>query len=463
MKKLVLLVITTLLLLSHCAQNVGLKIDPEYDPEIRIVTNQQYPELKSSEILQTVVVNGDTYPVTELNGYEVVKIPRKYLKNRELVEMKSEGADLWNFQYKQSEKVIIAAPKTYVVPLVLERQNPENYDNLRPFTRPDLATVDVFYNKTSLEDQRFLSKHGRPDVVELKIPSFPEVQMDDYRIRIEMPGYEVFDKKLIDIQNKSVQLKLNRSMLKLKFVNLENSTYEPGFVCLKNKYSKIEKYSTSELKKGISIYDIEFPVKIFSENNSISIFDDKGHPIDYLTIEKAGYFDLVFKENVREFPAIFYDISDGKTKPEKFEKWINEKKATSEGIFVFASNGDEKISNSNPNNIINVSNQIYRIVPRTSNILENLEEFTKYFKSFAKDANLNDEGIYGMKLSPRYYIFLSDDNVERLEFAVDKFTQQMNKMNINNNEVVVYINSTQNKSSIINQLKTKNFSVQTVN
>ena len=462
MKRLIFLTVITLLFLSHCAQNVGVKIDPEYDPEVRIIANQDYPELKSSEILQVLEVNEKIYPITMKNGHEVAKIPGKYLKNIKKYQMKSGLNDLWNFTYQSADKIVEAEPKNYSVALSLVRQNPENHENNRPFVRDDLSKVDVFYKDKTLPSTRFLPEHGRPDMLDLKIPSFPEVQMDDYRIKIEIPGYEVYDKKLIDIQDKKVLLKLRQSMLKFKFVNLENSSFEPGFIYLENKYSKVEKYSSSELKSGISIYGVEFPVKIFSKKKSISIFDNKANEIDTMIINKAGYYDLIFKENVREFPAIFYDISDGKTTPEIFEQWLNDKKSSSEGVFVFVSNGDEKISNSNPNNIINVTNQIYRIIPRTSNVLESLEEFTKKFTSFAKDANLNDEEIYGTKLLPRYYIFLSDDNVERLEFAVDKFTRQIKKMDVDSNDVIVYINSSKKNSSIIKQLKNNNFNVQTI-
>jgi len=462
MKRLVVLVVITLLFLSHCAQNVGVKIDPEYDPEVRIIANQNYPEIKTSEVLMALDVNDKVYPITTKDGHEVVKIPGKYLKNIDKYAMKAGLNDLWTFSYEPADKTLQAEPKNYSVALNLVRQNPENHEKSRPFVRDDLEKVEVYYKDKNLGNSRFLPEHGRPDMLDLKIPSFPEVQMDDYRIKIDLPGYETYDKKLIDIQDKTVQLKLRRGMLKFKFVNLENTSFEPGFAYLENKYSKVEKYSSSELKNGISIYEVEFPVKIFSKKKSISIFDDKGNSIDTLTIDKAGFYDLIFKENTREFPAIFYDISDGKTTPEIFEQWLNDKKNASDGIFVYASNGDEKISNSNPNNIINVTNQIYRIIPRTSNVLESLEEFTKKFKSFAKDANLNDEESYGTKLSPRYYIFLSDDNVERLEFAVDKFTNQIKKMDVDSNRVIVYINSSKKNSSIIKQLENNNFNVHTI-
>lgn len=249
-------------------------------------------------------------------------------------------------------------------------------------------------------------------------------------------------------------------MLKLKFVNMENAVYEPGFVCLKNKYNKTEKYSSRELKSGISVYDVEFPVKLYSQKNAIAIFDEKGNQIDTLLINNAGFFDLLFKENLREFPAVFYDLSEGKADPQTFEKWVNAKKNSSEGVFLYVTNGYEKISNSNPDNIINVTNKIYRITPRTSNVLESLKNFTDSFQGFAGDANLNDEEVYGNKMTPRYYIFLANENVERLQFAVDKLVQKMDELKMAKDRVIIYINKSQEKSSIINQLKNNNLNVQ---
>jgi hypothetical protein len=286
--------------------------------------------------------------------------------------------------------------------------------------------------------------------------------MDDYTIKVKLPGYEKFHQKLIDIENKTIELKLRQSMLKLKFVNLENTLYEPGFILMENKYSKVEKYSSAELKQGISVYDIEFPAKLFSPKNSISIFDKKGNAIDTLIIDNAGFFDFIFKENVREFPAVFYDLSEGKTAPDIFENWINEKKTKSDGIFLYVTNGYEKVYNSNPDNIISVANKIYRIVPRTSNVLESISEFEKSFESFARDVNLNDEEAYGTKMKPRFYLFLSDENVERLEFAVNKFVEKIEEMEIERDRIVVFINAAQKNSSIIKQLKNNNFSVQII-
>ncbi|MBN2279957.1 MAG: hypothetical protein JXQ65_05205 [Candidatus Marinimicrobia bacterium] len=462
MKRLAFLFFLILIFLSQCAQNVGIMIDSEYDPEVKIVAGKNYPEIRSIEVIQALEVNGKIYPITQKDRHEIVKIPVKYLKNPNKYTLKAGLNDLWQFTYSEADKTLEAVPRHYSVTLDLLRQNPRQYDKNRPFIREDLAAVEIYYMDKVLENNRFLANNGRPDLLDLKIPVFPEVRMDDYRIKINLPGYEPFDRKLIDIQEKTIRLRLQQEMLKLKFVNLENSTYEPGFVILQNSISKEEKYSSDELKEGISIYSIEFPVKIYSQQKSITLFDDRGQEMDTLIIDKAGFYNLVYKENFREFPVVFYDISKGKTEPDMMERWLNEKKNSSEGIFIFASNGDEKIFNSNPNNIINVTNQIYRIAPRTSNVLDNIREFIGKFKNFTSQTNLDNEETFGTKLAPRYYIFLSDDNVERLEFAVEKFTRQLQDLEIKSTDVIVCINESQKKSAVIRQLKESNFNVQTL-
>lgn len=460
MKKVLLLFFLTLIFLSNCAQNVGVKIDPEFDPEVRIVSNQDYPEIKTSEYLQKLTIEGKDYAIILKDGKETAKIPKKYLKNISQYEVKVSDKDLWKFNYLNEIKILEAEPKNYKVPVNLLRQNPENHNNNRPFILEDMANISVFYKDKRLIATRYLSDDGRPDKLDLKIPTFPEVSMDDYSIKIDLPGYEPYNKKLIDIQDKTIKLKLQQSMLKLKFVNLENAIFEPGFVCMKNKYNKTEKYSSNELKKGVSVYDVEFPVKLFSQKNSIALFDNKGNSIDTLVIDKAGFFDLLFKENLREFPAVFYDLSEGKATPEAFEKWVNAKKDASEGVFLYVTNGYEKISNSNPDNIINVTNKIYRITPRTSNVLESLKNFTDSFSGFAGDANLNNEELYGSKMTPRYYLFLSDENVERLQFATDKLVKKLEELKIAKDRVIIYINKSQQNSSLVSQLKNNNLNVQ---
>ncbi len=462
MRKVTLLVLVTLFFLANCSQKVGVKLDPDYKPEVRVVANQDYPEIKVSEIVESVTIADKNYPIIQKDGREIAKLPRKYLKHAEKYNFRSGTLDHWKFNYLENNKVLEMEPKSYKVPVTLLRQNPRDYDKFRPFIRDDLANIEVYFNDKKLPDSRYISEQGRPDLLEIKIPTLPQVHMDDYRISINIPGYENYQEKLIDIQDKTVKLKLQKSMLRLNFVNLDQTMFEPGFVHIENQYGLEEKYSSMELKQGISFYDIEFPINIYSKKGSISIFDKQGNMIDTLVVESPGYFDLMFKERMREFPAILYDISQGQVTPEIFEKWVNEKKESSEGIFLYVTNGYEKIFNSNPDNIIAVSNKIYRLVPRTSNVLESIGQFTQSFKQFASNANLNDEEIYGTKLAPRYYIFLSDDNVERLEFAVNKLVDKIEELGINNNNLVIFINESKDQSTLIQQLKNNNITVQLI-
>ena len=460
MKKVLILFFLTLIFLSNCAQNVRVKVDPEYNPEVRIISNQDYPEIKTSELLQKLTIEGKDYAITVKKGKEVARIPKKYLKALDKYNIQILQNDFWNFNYFESDKILNAEPKNYKVPLTLLRQNPKKYDKNRPFIRDDLKSVELYYKDKKLTESRYLSKQGRPDIVDLKIPTFPEILMDDYSIKIDIPGYETYNQKIIDIQNKTVKLKLRQGMLKFKFVNIENSMFDPGFIFIENKYNKIEKYSSLELKKGISIYDVEFPVKLFSKKGNITIFDEQGNKIDTLVVKNAGFFDMLYKENFREFPAIFYDLSEGKANPDVFEKWVNNKKNSSEGIFLFVTNGYEKVFNSNPDNIINVTNKIYRLSPRTSNVLESINHFSEKFKSFTNNTNLNDEEVYGTKMTPKFYIFLSDENVERLQFAVDRFVKQIHDSKFKKDSVVIFLNPSQKNSSIIQQLKDNNLNVQ---
>ncbi len=462
MKKIILLTLISVLFLNRCAQNVGVKIDPEYKPEVRVVSSQDYPELTAVNVIQKIYINGKEYDIKRKEGREIARLPRKFLKNWQEYPVEAGLNDYWNFEYDNQQEVLEAVPKIYTVPITLLRQNPKQVTKNRPFVREDLNQIALYYKSDSLTQKRYIPKHGRPDMIQLKIPSFPKVKMDDYKISIDLPGYEKYEEKIINIQDKTVKLKLKKSMLRFKFVNLENSVYEPGFIYLQNQYDKLEKYSSRELKQGISIYNAEFPVQLFSQKKSVSLFDKSGNAIDTLTIAKPGFYDFLFKENMREFPAVFYDLSQGKTTPGQFEKWINQKKAEADGVFLYVTNGYEKIYNSNPDNIISVTNKIYRLTPRTSNVLESIQEFTQRFKGFANNANLNDEEVYGAKLSPRYYLFLSDENVERLAFAVNKLTAKIAELNIPKDKVIIYINASKTGSSIIKQLKTKNFNIQTI-
>jgi len=460
MKKILFLFFITLIFLSNCAQNVRVKIDPEYNPEVRIVSDQDYPEIKSLEYLRNITIDGKNYSIELKDGKEVVKIPKKYLKNINHHNVKAAGKDLWNFYYMENVKILEVEPKHYKVPVTLLRQNPENYDKSRPFVREDLDSIDVLYRGSELTATRYLSEQGRPDQLELKIPTFSEVKMDDYRIRIDLPGYETYSQKLIDIQDKTLRLKLRQSMLKLKFENLDNNIFEPGILLMANKFGKVEKYSTSELKKGISVYDVEFPVKLYSAKKNISLYDNNGNKIDTLQIPRAGFFDLLFRENLREFPVVFYDLSTGKADPRNFEQWVNAKKQDCEGVFLYVTNGYEKVYNSNPDNIISVTNKIYRITPRTSNILESIKNFNDSFQQFSGEINLNDEERYGAKMTPRYYLFLSDENVDRLQFAVDKLVEQIRNSRIDKDKLIIFVNNTREKSATVKLLRNNNLNIQ---
>src|SRR6056297_2319327 len=145
MRKITLLFLGILFLLANCSQKVGVKLDPDFKPEVRVVANQDYPEIKVAEIVDAVTVADKNYPIIQKDGREIAKLPRKYLKNANQYNFRSGTLDHWKFTYLENSKVLEAEPKSYKVPVTLLRQNPRDYDKFRPFIRDDLANISVYF------------------------------------------------------------------------------------------------------------------------------------------------------------------------------------------------------------------------------------------------------------------------------------------------------------------------------
>jgi len=459
MKKILLLIITVIFI-AGCSQNVGIRVDPEYNPEVKIISDQNYPEIRSSELFTNLRIEGKGYPILRKDDKETIKLPSKYLKKIKKYNISVKNGDFWDFNFSKDDKILTVTPKTYNLSITLLRQNPKNYNNNRPFLRDDIKNVTVYYKDEVLNSTRYFSKLDRPDKLNLKIPSLQEVKMDDYYIEITIPGYEPFKKSLININDNKIMLKLKSGMMQLNFVNLENSIFVPRYIEMINANNDLEKYTITELMTGISLFDIELPVKLFGINNSFQLFDKNGDILDTLVLTNTGIFDILYKEKIRELPIVFYDISEGLPNIKEFENWLTKAENGSEGVFLYVTNGYEKIYNNNPGELENVKNRIHRINPRTSNVLEALSTFKDKFLSSKFKTQFDNKKVYGNKLNPKYYIFLSDENADRLLYAIDRFVKQFDELEISKEDTVIFTNK--KNQDFIKKLEKNNIIVKTL-
>jgi len=458
MRKIILMLLLAIFL-NECSQKLAIEISPDYSPEFSAFSEQDTTGKQIRDITEKIDVDGKSYAIKSKKELEIVKIPRKVVKKLDELEIKTEDEELWTIDYTKESKSLTISPKTYEIPVDLYRQNPDDFEKYRPFQNADIDNLRVFYKDEELSTNRCHSGSVRPDQIQLQIPLLSELKMDDYRIDVQLADYLPYSESLIDIEDKKIKLNLEWGKLKLNPINKEESEFIPRKYYLENTRGLLREFSDAQIKEGMNIYDIEYPVKLFGEKYRCQFYDINNNKIDTLIFENEGNYDFSYNELPREIPVVFYDMSSGLISSEEFENWINEKKLKSDGIFIFVTNGYEKLFNEAPMDFNNIIGKINRITPRTSNILESITNFKNSFDNIEFMSNFSDPVKFGNKITKKYYFFLSDENVGRLDFALNKFEKQINELEIDKEQLDIYIRNSEENQEFIEKLRDENFTV----
>jgi len=458
MRKLIILIII-ITFLTGCSQKVFLELDKNYNPELKTITGQDSASVKYSDVLGSLNIDEEEYEIKTKKDREIIKISRAEIKNLANKDLKSGKNGDWELNFNKKKKAIIATPKTNTIPIVMKRQSKEDYTQFLPFKPADIENVTLSFQDITLSKSRYFEEINKPDQIELKIPTISKIKMDDYLVEVSIDAYEKYSQNLSDIENKEIRLKLKRGSLQFDFVNKENSEYNPRELFFLNTNGDVTQYTGEEIDNGVSFYEIEFPINVYGNTKRWQFYNEKGGKVDTLVFNQPGMYKFNFLEKTRDFPLVFFDLSEGQITLEKFEKWLKKLETDADGVFLYATNGYEKLFNPKSDELKKVVNQLHRTIPRTSNILESISTFSNTIKK----TNLM-KSFYGTpqnpeKVLPKFYFFLSVDNINRLQYDVDRFNKHIDDLQIQKKNITIFTPDDKNNQAIIKELKSKNFKI----
>ncbi|HMA61411.1 MAG TPA: hypothetical protein VKP78_02055 [bacterium] len=466
MRKIMFLILGIALFMS-CSQKIGVGLREDFSPEIKVETGQDFPELQAEKIITKLKIEDKTFPIETSDGETTVKIPRKYKKYLKEGKGQPVDSDQWQISYDQEANKLHILPKTKTIEIQCQKQNPENFAKYIDFEQQDFDSLEVVFQNNTLPESRLQTTVGSdttgPSILELQVPIWESIQESDYKIKIMRPFYEEYIQTLTAIPNNQLKLGLSRSELKVRLINKENSVFMPDQIYVENATGQQETFLTTEIEGGISLYDLEFPVKVSASQYKWQLFNYKDEKIDFQVYNKPGQYQLYYLEKERELPIVLYDVSRDQIDRNSFENWVVNKMQKIDNIFLYITNGYENVFNTDNTDYNTVINRIYRMRPQTSNILESIERFTLTLKRKDILENyLNNPVEYGQKLQPHYYLFISGDNVERLSTAINHFTEKLNRVDIPADRLTIYVDQEYSGSDFINSLKDRKFEIKTL-
>ena len=450
-----MILITVSILFFGCAPQIGVNLKKEFSPEIEVKTGKKYPELKVSQFAKSIRIGGETFPIKKTQKKSFVK-----LAGNNLDILKKEGGEVvgkenWEVSYDQKNKIVYIVPTTKEIRLELQKQNPKKLSEYIKFDSLDFSSVNVEYKSRDLPEGRlkFSVEKNKTNLI-FKIPSWKSIDSQNYQINISRKFYETYQKDLSTIENDLIKLKLSQSEFTVDFRNKEKSVFMPEEVKIINATGREKDYLTTQLEGGIELYNMNFPVVLTGDKYKWQLFNQKGEEVDSLVFTEPGKYTVKYLEKERELPLAFYDISTDYIEPELFENWVLNKKDKLDHIFLYVTNGYENSSNWGLKDEEEVLNRIYRISPRTSSILESIERF-----SVLRDRKnilgkfMENPAQYGKKLKPRYYIFISNENVQRLSTAVDMFKNKLKEVEIPLDKLTVCVGKEVINSSFVKKMQ----------
>ena len=438
-----IIILVVIVLFFNCAQKVGVGLQENFKPEIEVKTGTDFPEVKAPEIINQIRIEDKTFALKTRKDKAILKLPRKYMK----LLKQGKGAPIpeknWQLAFNPAEKELYVLPITDTMKIKCQKQDPEKFNKYINFTAEDFDSLNVLFRGKILPRTRLDYTAGDTaggSILKLQIPIWESINKSDYRIQISKPFYEEYSREITKLDKNRLKLGLSQSELQIQLINKESSPFLPRELYIENAAGQKETYLATEIEGGVNLYDLEFPVKVYGSRYRWQFFNYKDEKIETAVYTKPGEYKLYFLEKERELPIILYDISRDQINKEVFENWVLNKMEKIDNVFLYLTNGYENIFNSNDQNYNDILNRIYRMQPRTSNILESIERFSTTLKrKNVLDYYLNNPAQYGNKLQPHYYIFLSGDNVERLSTAINHFLNKINKLDIPKNRLTIYI------------------------
>ncbi|MCF7885230.1 MAG: hypothetical protein K9M80_01940 [Candidatus Marinimicrobia bacterium] len=446
--------------LFNCSQRIGVGLKDDFRAEIQVETGQNYPELNTTDIIQKIQIGDKNFVIETINGKEQLTVPGEYGKLLEQGQAKPVGDKDWQITYDKADQILYFLPPTDTLRITCKKQNPENFDSFINFTKEDLDSISVLFKNKPLPSSRLnivSSGTGYKPIMELHIPSWESIKPSDYKIQISRPFYEDYLQSISSLKQNELRLGLSQSELQIQLINKESSVFIPEKLYLKNAAGKTETYLTTEIEGGVNLYDLEFPVQVYGSKYRWQFFNHKDEKIEAAVYTKPGNYKLYYLEKERELPIILYDISRDQIDRSLFENWVLNKMEKIDNIFLYITNGYESVFNTENVEYKNILNKIYRIHPRTSNILESLDRFSLILKrKDILEKYLNSPAQYGNKLSPHYYLFLSGDNVERLSTAISHLLNKISQVQISRQNLTICIDSQYKNSQFSKQINNSN-------
>ena len=437
------IILIVIALFVNCAQKVGVGLQENFKPEIEIKTGRDFPELKAQEIINEIRIEDKTFALKTRQEKAILKLPRKYMKLLKEGKGKPVPEKNWQIAFNPAEKALFVLPVTDTIKIECEKQDPENFNKFINFAVEDFDSLEVLFRGEILPRTRLNYTAGDTaggSILKLQIPVWESIDKKDYQIQISRPFYEDYSREITKLDQNRLKLGLSQSELQIQLINKESSPFIPRQLYIENAAGQRETYLATEIEGGVSLYDLEFPVKVYGSQYRWQFFNYQDEKIENAVYTKPGEYKLYFLEKERELPIILYDISRDQINKEIFENWVLNKMEKIDNVFLYLTNGYENIFNNNDQDYNDILNRIYRMQPRTSNILESIERFSTTLKrKNILDNYLNSPAKYGNKLQPHYYIFLSGDNVERLSTAINHFLNKINKLDIPKNRLTVCI------------------------
>lgn len=453
-------------LLVNCAQKIGVGIQEDFSPEIKVKTGQEYPELKVTDFVKEIKIGDKTFAIGTVGEKSVVKLPPHYQNLMARGNAKPVDSKDWQVSYNKSDKILYILPPTDTLEIECQKQDPENFDNYIDFTQQDFDSVSIYFKNIKLPPSR-MTFHSADSlaksIIKLQIPAWKSIVPSNYNLKISNPVYEDFTKKLPPLVQDGLKLGLEQVELTIQLLNKESSPFMPENLFIENAKGDKNTYLTTQIEGGVELYKLEFPVKVYGSKYKWQFFNYKDEKIEEAVYTEPGSYKLYFLEKERELPIVMYDISREQIDRSTFENWVRNKMNKIDNIFLYITNGYENSFNGDNQEYDDILNKIYRMRPRTSNILESIERFSLTLKrKNILDNYLNSPAQYGNKLQPRYYIFLSGDNVERLSTAVQHFTNKIDRVKIPEDKLTICIDQKYANTNFFRSLKSMNIDVITL-